>query len=41
MAIALASELFDFAESIYTTCCAFGCNKQVKRGEKCECGMQN
>ncbi|KIM93165.1 hypothetical protein OIDMADRAFT_21540 [Oidiodendron maius Zn] len=36
-----ASELVDFGESVYTTCCALGCNKEVKRGEKCSCGMQN
>jgi hypothetical protein len=29
-------------ESVYTTCAALGCNKSVKRGEKCGgCGWQN
>ncbi|WQF76307.1 hypothetical protein CDEST_01321 [Colletotrichum destructivum] len=34
-------DLVDFGESLYTTCCKLGCNKEVKRGEKCACGQQN
>ncbi|KAI3571106.1 hypothetical protein IWW34DRAFT_296307 [Fusarium oxysporum f. sp. albedinis] len=41
MACCPVVEVHDFQSSLYTTCCALGCNKEVKRGEKCTCGQQN
>jgi len=41
MAAGPAPELVDSVESVYTTCCSLGYNKEVKRGEVCECGIQN
>jgi hypothetical protein len=36
-----APELIDSVRGIYTTCYQLGCNKEIKRGEVCECGVQN
>lgn len=41
MAAGPAPELVDSVDSVYTTCCRLGYNKEVKRGEVCEYGMQN
>lgn len=43
MDVGIPIEFLDFAgeESAYTECARLGCKKEVKRGDKCSCGMQN